>query len=217
MGLLFACLTACSVSGVFDKGDLSAEEGVGAAGLPAVPSLPEAQNSGKATSEASKVAANLDPRSSSEKFNQSTHESFKLASGPEAASDKLQAFFGQDADDDQKLVAANPSLKPYLGPWILKESRGESRLKKLGGYLGLGQECKLLLEAASSDFGHKASGSSECPTGFFMLDSWSTYSGKIVLRDHMGDEILQLTSRGTGLWVGVDKKGATYIMEKPKS
>ncbi len=116
---------------------------------------------------------------------------------------------------NQAAITTNRTdLKPFVGRWLLVKPAARSKMEQIGSYLGLADRCEVVLEDAGENLDHKAKGSSACPTGLFMLDSWTAFEGRLVLKDHMGDEIVSLKSRGTGTWVGVGRDGETLVLEK---
>ena len=157
------------------------------------------------------------PVATSDKFTQSDQKML-VVDAPDAQSDEIRSDIQQayaDAAFNQPVISTERgSLKPFVGRWTLAATDTKSKIKKIGSFLGVTEACELVLEDESVEYGFKASGNSACPTNLFMLDSWVAYNNRLVLKDHMGDEIVKLTSRDTGIWVGVNKDGNTLILNK---
>lgn len=191
LGVLFvsSLLAGCSVTGMTeDTQTASAPSDLVRAGLPPVAS------------------------SSSEKFARDDRSVLGVADAatPTAAqsgSDVAQAFIDSGLPS-AILETKNETLKPFVGRWSVNNPNVKS-----GGSLAA-QGCMLVLEPVGADHGYRATGTSVCPTGLFMLDSWVPFGDRLVLRDYMGDEILKLSSRGPGMWVGVHKDGTTFVLHR---
>lgn len=112
-----------------------------------------------------------------------------------------------------------------LGRWVIRV-RGEEKANRLSKLSALAHglmegeksesrsDCLVQFASEPVEGGYKADGAAACPTMLFMLESWRPYGDKVILKNHMGDEILRLGSRSGDLWVGVDDKGQTYVMER---
>lgn len=172
----------------------------------------------------------LPPLDSSEagKFSQKNDESLIVAT---EASEQLEA----DAAAFQSLetgprignqvVGANAKI---LGQWVVR-TRAQEKVDKLSKLTALAsrlfdhpetrqnQICQIQLGEESVEGGYKADGAAACPTKLFMLESWRPYGEKVILRNHMGDEIVRLSSRSSKMWVGIDEQGETYVLERTKS
>ena len=215
---LLACsfvLAGCAVSGVAPETAKmpasSVQAKVNRGALPVVPQLPQSDEVLQSTDmQAKKVAL-------SEKFAQSDQMMMTVeeANREEAVlkSEIEQAYAAFDTNLPV-VSTKRADLKPYVGRWQLKPSGARAKMQKLGSYFGMSEGCELVLEDESAGVGYKASGNSACPTSLFMLESWVAFDNRLVLRDHMGDEIVQLTSRGEGLWVGVGKDGNMLVLNK---
>ncbi|WP_321447980.1 AprI/Inh family metalloprotease inhibitor [uncultured Cohaesibacter sp.] len=162
-------------------------------------------------------SADLALASAADKFSKPNEGSLGVAE-PGAAFDAVDAEFRQAyAEASQNFVPAGTThaeLKPYVGRWKLQPKNSREKLRQLGSSLGLSESCELVLEDARRDYGYKASGNSACPTSLFMLDSWVAFDDRLVLRDHMGDDIVKLRSDGRGVWVGVNKEGNMLVLKK---
>ncbi len=161
--------------------------------------------------------ADLAMAASTDKFSKPNEETLGVAE-PEAAFDAVDAEFRQAyAEASQNFIPAGTThaeLKPFVGRWKLQPKGSREKLRQLGASLGLSQSCELVLEDTRGGYGYKASGSSACPTNLFMLDSWVAFDDRLVLRDHMGDDIVKLRSDGNGVWVGVNKQGNMLVLKK---
>ncbi|WP_316861926.1 AprI/Inh family metalloprotease inhibitor [uncultured Cohaesibacter sp.] len=168
--------------------------------------------------EAPDTASTLSP--SSEKFEHPDTQMLvmkeSIKSGEISAELGVQAeqAYLQGQGEHLQISTQNADLKPYVGRWTLQASDARSKVKRIGSYLGLSNRCELTLEETHSEYGFKATGNSACPTSLFMLDSWVAFDGRLVLRDHMGDEIIKLRSDGRNIWVGVSKEGKTLTLKK---
>ncbi len=145
--------------------------------------------------------------SSSQKFANSDRAALNVAEkASESGSDIAQAFI--DSGLSNAIVETkNTTLKPFVGRWSLNNPNAKNKQAAQ-------QACTLVLEPIGADHGYRATGNSVCPTSLFMLDSWVPYGDRLVLRDYMGDEILKLSSRGPGMWVGVHKDGTTFVLHR---
>nr|WP_319486734.1 AprI/Inh family metalloprotease inhibitor [uncultured Cohaesibacter sp.] len=158
----------------------------------------------------------------SDKFSKSDQQT--LVAGDEARSfDAVEAEFRQAyAEANKHSVAVSTehaSLKPYVGRWQLqaKGLRGGARdgvAQQVAANSGFAEACEVVLEDQPGGYGYRATGTSACPTSLFMLDSWVAFDDRIVLRDHMGDDIIKLRSDGRGVWAGVNKEGDTLVLKK---
>ena len=160
------------------------------------------------------VVADAAQEGYSDKFSQSDHVALGIsgASLQDDVSGSVNAFAG-DGLPSQVIKTQNAALKPFVGRWRL-EVAGNKSAGSSNAYPGDSSVCHVVLEGARVDYGFKASGSSACPTSLFMLDSWVPYENRLVLRDHMGDEIMKATSRAPGMWIGTSAQGTTYILRK---
>ncbi|MCT4656204.1 MAG: protease inhibitor Inh/omp19 family protein [Cohaesibacter sp.] len=198
-------LSGCSLGGVMD--DSVVQTGQNAGSLSPV------------------MQAALPPidESAAEKFSQ------KASKGPqeltiadkdlEDLGSESQAFASQGAITQVSMQSGAVNQK-LLGQWELRTRRVNPAADlvrrasaKLFNHKG-DEACLLNLEKDLTEGGFKASGVPSCPTAFFMLESWRYGNGKLVLKNHMGDEIVSMTNRDGALWVGVDGKGETFLMEK---
>ncbi|PLW76392.1 hypothetical protein C0081_16060 [Cohaesibacter celericrescens] len=161
--------------------------------------------------------ASLESDSMPEKFSQSDQKMLAVEAPDESAEDiraEIQQAYANEVLNRPVISTERSSLKPFVGRWTLATTSTRSKVKQVGTLLGISDRCELVLEDVSVEYGYKASGASACPTSLFMLDSWVAYNSRLVLRDHMGDEIVKLTSRGSNVWVGVNKDGNTVILNK---
>ncbi|MCV6576591.1 MAG: protease inhibitor Inh/omp19 family protein [Cohaesibacter sp.] len=171
----------------------------------------------------------LDSRPS-DKFSQSEMMDLVVAQdGSQADQPHLEAY--RSAEPVNRLSAQAVGVNgQMLGSWIVRSRHEEKmdRLSKLSAmarrlfdHSGSGKPriCEIELGSDPVEGGYKAQGSASCPTMLFMLDSWRPFGDKVILRNHMGDEILRLTSRAgdssaTRLWVGVDEQGQSFVFER---
>nr|WP_321980934.1 AprI/Inh family metalloprotease inhibitor [uncultured Cohaesibacter sp.] len=162
-------------------------------------------------------SADLALAAAADKFSKPNEEALG-ADEPGAAFDAVDAEFRQAyAEASQDFVpkgTTHAELKPFVGRWKLQPKSSREKLRQIGSSLGLSESCELVLEDARRDYGYKASGNSACPTSLFMLDSWVAFDDRLVLRDHMGDDIVKLRSDGRGVWVGVNKEGNMLVLKK---
>lgn len=182
-------LGGCSVSGVFDQG------------------VSDVADSVISRSAESAIA------SSSEKFTQSGDQLLAVEAGEAIGNaDGAQQAYIDGTSSQANVALAQADLKPFVGRWAM--SNPNARIRS-GGLAQVEPEfCMVDLEAFPSDHGFRAKGSRACPTNLFMLDSWAPFDGRLVLRDHMGDEIVSLSARGQELWVGVHKDGTTFVLRR---
>lgn len=184
-------LAGCSVSGVLDQG---------------------VSGGGNAV-----VASPVEPLApaSSDKFAQSGDQSLRVADGREGlagdATSSSQAYI-DGAGAEPNVALAQAELKPFVGRWSMNNPN--ARVRSGGLAQAEPDFCSVDLQAIPSDHGFRAIGSRACPTNLFMLDSWVPFDDRLVLRDHMGDEIVSLSGRGPGLWVGVHKDGTTFVLRR---
>ena len=185
-------LGGCSVSGVLDQAPSSvADSAVSQTALPPIAS------------------------SSSDKFSQNDQQSITVAEN--GASQQVIGGATSQAYADatlsgQSIETQKAALKPFVGQWSLNDPN--ARVRSGGLAQAEPQSCMINLESVQSNHGYRATGSSACPTNLFMLDSWVPFDGALVLRDHMGDKIIQLSSRGPDLWVGVHEDGTTFLLRR---
>ena len=133
--------------------------------------------------------------------------------GPESVVADIQSAYAS-VDANQPLVTTErSSLKPFVGRWVVDMSRSRERVTNAVSGVPA-TPCEIVLEDSSSGSGFKATGTPSCPTSLFMLDSWVAFDNRLVLRDYMGEEIVRLQSRNTGIWVGVNKEGRTLVLNK---
>lgn len=171
----------------------------------------------------------LPPLDSSEvdKFSQSDDGTLAVA---EAASEQVEeeAAAYQSAEFSNQIsnntLAVNSKM---LGSWVV-QSRGAEKADRLSKLTALAnrlfdhsesapsQVCQVQFGSDPVEGGYKADGAASCPTMLFMLESWRPYGDKVILKNHMGDEILRLTSRSGEMWVGVDDEGQTFTLERPQ-
>nr|WP_321442912.1 AprI/Inh family metalloprotease inhibitor [uncultured Cohaesibacter sp.] len=154
-----------------------------------------------------------------EKFNQRDDQILTIASADSAFEDKsseIQQAYADAVGDQAQITTERTSLKPFVGRWTLDSGarKAKAKVQQIGALFGKTEQCELVLEDSTSGSGFKAYGNSSCPTSLFMLDSWTAFGKKLVLRDHMGDEIVSLRSRGTDKWIGVDQRGETLVLTK---
>lgn len=197
-------LGGCAVSG----GDLGPAVDRTQSTIPldmaALPPLPESD-------------ADLAAKAKAEKFSKQDDAVLAVAEPGdafEAASSEMQQAYANAVGDQPAVTTAKASLKPFVGRWLLVPKGRKAKMQKIGAMLGLTEKCELVLEDQSAGSGFKAQGSSSCPTSLFMLDSWVALGDQLVLRDHMGDEIVKLRSRESDVWVGVNKQGETLVLNK---
>ncbi len=176
--------------------------------------------------EASQLPAVVDPAEATptetakaEKFNQRDDQILSIASADEAFEDKsseIQQAYADAIGDQAQITTERTSLKPFVGRWTLVPGarKAKAQVQQIGALFGKAEQCELVLEDGTSGSGFKAYGNSSCPTSLFMLDSWVAFGNKLVLRDHMGDDIVSLHSRGTDKWIGVDQRGETLVLTK---
>ena len=209
LSMIGVCLLAggCTISGGADVAQEAATP-IQSATLPPLPPI-------DVSADASTHMPAADGTEISEKFSQSETESLsvtELASGT-GDGDSRQAYFDQSVDK-AVISAQSASLRPFVGRWVLDNPRQRSNVEKIGAFLGFDDQCEITLEEARASNGYKASGTSACPTSLFLLDSWVPFENQLVLRDHMGDEIVKLKSRGSDVWIGVNKAGETLVLNK---
>ena len=152
-----------------------------------------------------------------EKFNQRDDQILTIASADSAFEDKsseIQQAYADAVGDQAQITTERTRLKPFVGRWTLEPGARKAKVQQIGALFGKTEQCELVLEDGTSGSGFKAYGNSSCPTSLFMLDSWVAFGNKLVLRDHMGDEIVSLRSRGTDKWIGVDQRGETLVLTK---
>ncbi len=165
--------------------------------------------------------------SDADKFSQSDDGALVVA---EAASEQVEeeAAAYQSAEFSNQIsssaVAVNSKM---LGSWVV-QSRGAEKADRLSKLTALAnrlfdhsesapsQVCQVQFGSDPVEGGYKADGAASCPTMLFMLESWRPYGDKVILKNHMGDEILRLSSRSGDLWVGVDEQGQTFTLERPE-
>lgn len=183
-------LGGCSVSGVLDQGVSEVGDTV--------------------------VRGPIEPLvSSSDKFAQSSDQSIGVTNGKATApgdTDSMSQAYIDGAASDASVGLTQADLKPFVGRWSMNNPN--ARIRSGGLAQAEPQQCVIDLEAIPSDHGLRAKGSRACPTNLFMLDSWVPFEKNLVLRDHMGDEIIKLSARGPGLWVGVHKDGTTFVLRR---
>ena len=172
-------------------------------------------NQGKKNTEVSGAAS----VATSEKFSSEDSQILAIASADEAfeaKSSEIQQAYANAVGEHGQITTQKSGLKPFVGRWTLvpKGHAAKAKMQKIGAFLGLTEQCELVLEEQGTRSGYKAYGNSSCPTSLFMLDSWVPLGDVLVLRDHMGDEIVKLRSRGDDMWVGVDQRGETLVLNK---
>lgn len=194
-------LGGCAVSGGLDQSK-DTQPVVSRAELPSLPAIVEP----------------ADEVASSGKFQHSETEAVKVVAktdGPEEIEANKVAYAAATQVEQPAITTTHADLKPFVGRWTLNKPPKVKAAGTIGTTAAPSDACVLVLEAAEEGAtGHKAKGNSSCPTGLFMLDSWAAFEGRLVLKDHMGDEIVQLRSGEAGIWVGVSRDGTTYVFEK---
>lgn len=226
LSILLMCVVAlggCAVSGGADL-DTSGVSGVQARStipLDASQLPPIVDPSQSAQVDTDPVGATSDRAApvKSEKFHKEDDAILAIASADAAFEDKsteIEQAYAEAVGEQTQITTKQTSLKPFVGRWVLVPGarKTKAKVQKIGAYLGLTEQCELVLEEGTSGSGHKAYGNSSCPTSLFMLDSWLALGDQLVLRDHMGDDIVKLRSRGTDKWIGVDKRGETLVLSK---
>nr|WP_321455340.1 AprI/Inh family metalloprotease inhibitor [uncultured Cohaesibacter sp.] len=204
MSTCLAALGGCAVSGgAFSSGQTN--------------STPQVISSDLSRQPASGGIAMASGSAVPDKFSQSDELSLAVndAGGPFGATEtKFQQAYGASAGDLETITTQRTSLKPFVGRWRMEAKNTRDKVKRIGSYLGLSDSCELVLEDVRGGYGYKASGNTACPTSLFMLDSWVAFDDQLVLRDHMGDDIVQLRSNGRNVWVGVNKEGNMLVLKK---
>lgn len=209
--LCVLALGGCAVSGGTDLGKSNVKSTQVASTIPleasALPPLDAPEEIDQASPKAT------------EKFAQDNDQILAVASPEdafEAKSSEIQQAYAKAVGEQSAITTEKTSLKPFVGRWVLvpKGRKAKAKVQQIGALLGLTERCELVLEEQSSGSGYKAHGNSSCPTSLFMLDSWAALGEQLVLRDHMGDEIVKLRSRGTDMWIGVDQRGETLVLSK---
>nr|WP_321461456.1 AprI/Inh family metalloprotease inhibitor [uncultured Cohaesibacter sp.] len=208
MSVCAMALGGCAVSpGGFSTGGSVAESGM--APSPASPVVL-----------ASKPASDLPlAKDASGKFAKSDAQSLVVdetedtAQGTDA---EFQQAYAEALEDFAPIRTEHVDLQPYVGRWQLNaKGAGEAaRAQQIEAYSRASDACEVVLEDIRAGYGYKATGNASCPTSLFMLDSWVPFDGRIVLRDHMGDEIVKLRSDGEGVWVGVNNEGNMLVLKK---
>lgn len=213
-------LTGCAVSGGADLGKGGARDLRTASAIPMDPSqLPPIVDPAQ--------AAGVDPASDvekrdlagAEKFSKGKDQILAMTSADaafEAKTNQIQQAYAEAVGEQAQITTERTRLKPFVGRWrvVPAAHKAKAKMQQIGSFLGLSEQCELVLEEGSSDAGHKAYGNSSCPTSLFMLDSWVALGDQLILRDHMGDDIVKLRSRGTDRWIGVDLRGETLVLSK---
>jgi hypothetical protein len=201
-------LGGCAVSGAGLGGsNAQRQPGLAESTLPPVPQIEPSND--------------LALASASDKFSKSDQQT--LVAGDQARSfDAVDVEFRQAYTEATKrsvsLGTEHVSLRPYVGRWQLQakglRSGADGSARQAGVTSGLAAACEVVLEDQPGGYGYRATGTSACPTSLFMLDSWVAFDDRIVLRDHMGDDIVKLRSDGRGVWAGVNKEGDTLVLKK---
>lgn len=172
--------------------------------------------------------SSLPPLDNSEagKFSQSDDGSLVVAQAASELVEEEAAAYQSSEQANQisnRVVSANSKM---LGSWVVqsRSAKTSDRLSKLTAMANRlfdhsesprSQICQVQFGSDPVEGGYKADGAASCPTMLFMLESWRPYGDKVILKNHMGDEIMRLTSRSGDLWVGVDEKGQTFTLERP--
>ncbi|HAT84781.1 MAG TPA: hypothetical protein DCS30_01685 [Rhizobiales bacterium] len=172
--------------------------------------------------------SSLPPLDNSEagKFSQSDDGSLVVTQAASELVEEEAAAYQSSEQANQisnRVVSANSKM---LGSWVVqsRSAKTSDRLSKLTAMANRlfdhsesarSQICQVQFGSDPVEGGYKADGAASCPTMLFMLESWRPYGDKVILKNHMGDEIMRLTSRSGDLWVGVDEKGQTFTLKRP--